>query len=143
MKKKAVNVMGNDFARKNMWDNSYRPEQIFVRDYLSQKYPDVKIKLEHTVSNLTLDGKPYRKCILDIAILDKKIAIRLNGGYHHVSSRQQTKDEFQKDSLEEAGWTVLDFDSYKMPNLFKSKYNDKTLKLVTDEIEKMIGDIFG
>lgn len=142
-KRVATADMANDFARKNMWDSSYRPEQMFVRDYLNKKYPNTIIKLEYTVNGLTVDGKPYRKCILDIAVPSKKIAIRLNGGYHHISSRQQTKDEYQKYALEESGWKVLDFDDYKMPYLFKAKYNDKTLKLVEQEVEQMIGDTFG
>lgn len=143
MRKRAVNVMANDFARKNMWNDSYRPEQIFTRDFLINKYPNIKIKLEYRVSGLTLDGKPYRGSVLDIAIPDKKIGIRLNGGYHHVSSRQQLKDEFQKEALEQAGWNIVDFNDYSMPNLFKGKYDDKRIKLIEEEIIKELSGIFG
>jgi very-short-patch-repair endonuclease len=135
--------MSKDFARKGMWDSEYRPEQIFVRDFLANRNITLKINLEYPIRNLKIDGKPYRKCILDIAIPEKKVAIRLNGGYHHVSSRQQLKDELQKEALEQLGWKVLDFDSYKMPYLFKAKYNDKTVKLVVEEIEKEMDDILG
>ena len=130
--------MGNDFARKNMWDSEYRPEQIFTRDYILKKHPNLIIKLEYPQSQLKLDGKPYRKCILDIAIPSKKIAIRLNGGYHHISSRQGLKDEFQKEALLQSGWVVIDFDSYKMPNLFNGIHNDKTIKSVEEEVESML-----
>jgi very-short-patch-repair endonuclease len=143
MKRKAVNVVANDFARKNMWDSEYRPEQLFVRDYLASNNITLKIILEYPIRNLLLDGKPYRKCILDIAMPEKKIGIRLNGGYHHVSSRQQTKDEFQKEALKQMGWKIVDFDSYKMPYLFKAKYNDKTVKFVIEEIENEMSDIIG
>ena len=27
--------MGNEFARKNMWDSEYRPEQLFTREIKS------------------------------------------------------------------------------------------------------------
>ena len=135
--------MNKDFARKGMWDSEYRPEQIFVRDFIAIQNITIKINLEYHVKNLKIDGKPYRKCILDIALPEKKIGIRLNGGYHHVSSRQQLKDELQKEALEQSGWKVLDFDSYKMPYLFKAKYNDKTVKLVVEEIEKEMDDILG
>lgn len=138
-----MNVVANDFARKNMWDSEYRPEQLFVRDYLASNNITLKIILEYPIRNLLLDGKPYRKCILDIAMPEKKIGIRLNGGYHHVSSRQQTKDEFQKEALKQMGWKIVDFDSYKMPYLFKAKYNDKTVKFVIEEIENEMSDIIG
>lgn len=134
-----VSVMGNEFARKNMWDSSYRPEQIFTRDYLAKKYPEFTITLEYMVKNLTIDGNPAKPCTLDIAITDKKIAIRLNGGYHHASGRQQTKDEYQKEALIQAGWTVLDFDDHMVPNLFKKKKNAETVKLAEEEIEKELG----
>ena len=116
-------MMNKDFARKGMWDSEYRPEQIFVRDYIASENITLKINLEYPIRDLKIDGKPYRKCILDIAIPEKKVAIRLNGGYHHVSSRQQLKDELQKEALEQLGWKVVDFDSYRMPHLFKAKYN--------------------
>ncbi len=136
--------MGNEFARKNMWDSEYRPEQLFTRDYIMKKHPSLDVKLEYPQSKLELDGKPYRKCILDIAIPSRKIAIRLNGGYHFSSSRQGLKDEFQKEALSQAGWNVIDFDSHKMPNLFKQKYNGKTIESVEEEIESMLGDdLFG
>lgn len=142
-KKDVIVVMANDFARKNMWDDSYRPEQIFTRDYIGEYYPELKVKLEYRVSNLTLDGKPYRGSVLDIAIPEKMIGIRLNGGYHHVSSRQQLKDELQKEALKQAGWTIVDFNDYKMPNLFKGKYSDKNIKLVENEIKDTLSDIIG
>jgi len=135
--------MSKDFARKGMWDSDYRPEQIFVRDYLASTNLTWKIVLEYPVKNLKIDGKPYRKCILDIAVPENKLGIRLNGGYHHVSSRQQLKDELQKEALQQIGWKIVDFDSYKMPYLFKTKYNEKTVKLVIEEIKNELGDLFG
>ncbi len=117
-----------------MWDSSNRPEQKFVVDYLKTLFPDWKIQTEYRINDLKIDGKPYRNCILDIAILNKKIAIRLNGGYHRVSGRQGTKDAFQMIALEQMGWRVVDFDDHQMPNLFKKKKNDTTIKLAKDEI---------
>jgi len=133
--------MVNEFMRQNMTESSYRPEQMFVRDFLFSLHPKWKIKLEYPIRNLKLDGKPYKKCILDIAILkgvlNCKVAIRLNGGYHFSSSLQRTKDEFQKEALKQAGWEVLDFDHFKMPNLFKRKKKKETIKLAEEEILKV------
>ena len=131
--------MTNDFMRRNMTESEYRQEQLFVRDFLSKIHPEWVIMLEHKISGLKVDGKPYRRCILDIAIQSTRVAIRLNGGYHFASSRQETKDEFQKESLEQAGWKVIDFDHHKMPNLFKKKKNIETIKLAEEEILKYLG----
>lgn len=131
--------MVNEFMRRNMSESEYRQEQMFVRDFLVKIHPKWKIKLEHKVSGLKLDGKPYRRCILDIAVKDTKLAIRLNGGYHFSSSRQRTKDEFQKEALRQAGWKVIDFDYHKMPNLFKKKKNIETIKLAEKEILEYLG----
>jgi len=122
--------------RSNMTESEYRQEQIFVRDFLSEIHSECIIKIEYKVSGLKLDGKPYRKCKLDIAIPKSKIAIRLNGGYHFASDRQRTKDEFQKEALKQADWVVVDFDHHKMPNLFKKKKNIETIKLAEKEIIK-------
>jgi len=120
--------------RRNMTESEYRQEQLFVRDFLSSLHPNWIIKVEYPVRNLKLDGKPYRKCVLDIAIPKSKIAVRLNGGYHFSSGRQSIKDEFQKEALHQAGWIVVDFDYYKMPNLFKKKKKKETIKLAEEEI---------
>lgn len=123
-----------------MWDSSHRPEQMFARDFLAVYYDTWKIKTEYRVSNLKLDGKPYKSCTLDIAVLEpKKIAIRLNGGYHFSSSLQRTKDEFQKEALIQAGWIVVDFDHHKMPNLFKKKKDEETIKFAKLEILEYLG----
>ena len=138
MRKTDASAMGNSFASNNMWDNAHRPEQMFTVSYLAELKPDWTIKTEYPVNKLTLDGKPYRPAILDIAVLQpRKIAIRLNGGYHRVSERQQLKDEFQKKSLEQAGWQVIDIDDHMYPTLFKvsAKSSDKTLKLATEELD--------
>lgn len=121
-----------------MWDSSYRPEQTFTRDFLANLYPLTIIKTEYAVRNLTIDGKPAKPCTLDLAMPEKKIAIRLNGGYHFSSNRQESKDEMQKEALKQAGWTVWDFDSYKMVNLFKKKKNLETVKLAWQEISDYI-----
>lgn len=131
--------MVNSFITKNMVDTDYRPEQIFARDYIAEKYPDWIQKLEYKMYNLTLDDVKYRNCILDIAITNKKIAIRLNGGYHFSSGRQELKDELQKEALKQDGWRVVDFDHYKMPNLFKKKKNEETIKLAREEVDKYLG----
>jgi len=138
MKRMAVNVMGNKFASENMWDSSHRPEQLFTVKYIADEYPDWTIKTEYPVGNLSVDGKPYRTCILDIAVTQpRKIAIRLNGGYHFTSSRQELKDELQKIALEQVGWQVLDLDHHMLPWLFKVKKSSskKTLKLATEELD--------
>jgi hypothetical protein len=134
-------VMGNEFARKNMWDTDYRPEQMFTRDILSELYPKLIIKTEFIVSNLTLDGKPYRYCKPDIAIPEKMFIIRLNGMYHYTSDRQRSKDDFQKEALKQAGWQVVDFDCRKMENLFKRPFRGKTVKLAEEEVLKELGKV--
>ena len=131
--------MTNQFMRKNVWDNEYRPEQMFARDYLAELNEKWTIKTEYPVLGLTIDGKQWRKCVLDIAIMDPKIAVRLNGGYHFASGVQRNKDEFQKEALIQAGWVVVDFDSFMMPNLFKKKKNDETVKLAKEEMRKQLG----
>ena len=81
--------MSKDFARKGMWDSEYRPEQIFVRDFLAVENITLKINLEYPIRNLKIDGKPYRKCILDIAIPEKKVEYDLTVGiimFHQDSS---------------------------------------------------------
>lgn len=133
--------MGNSFARRNMWDSDYRPEQLFTRDFLAKLHPDWVIRTEYPVRNLTLDGEKRPSCTLDLAIPSEKIAIRLNGGYHFASARQELKDELQKECLIQAGWIVWDFDDYKMINLFKKKKSEKTVKLAEQEIEDYIGKV--
>ncbi len=122
-----------------MVDSDYRPEQMFARDYIEEKHPDWVIKLEYPINNLTIDGKPTKPCTLDIAIPKEKIAIRLNGGYHFSSGRQELKDELQKEALIQDGWKVVDFDHYKMINLFKKKKNEETIKLAKEEVDKYLG----
>jgi len=126
--------MGNDYARRNMWDSDYRKEQLLTRDILTELHPKLTIKTEFFIKNLTLDGKPYRSCKPDIAITAERIVIRINGMYHYTSSRQIDKDFYQKKALEQAGWKVIDFDCRKMENLFKSHWTEKTLKLAKQEI---------
>ena len=129
--------MANDFARRNMWDVDYRKEQLFSRDFLADLYPNWVFRLEYRMYNLTIDEKKYRNAVLDIAITNEKIAIRLNGGYH--TGQQKVKDEFQKDALTQDGWWVIDFDHYMMPNLFKKNKNDETVKLAEVEIVNQLG----
>ena len=133
--------MPNQFARKNMTQSDYRDEQFFVRDWLAEKYPDLIIKSEYRIDKLTLEGKPWRGCVLDIAIPSKKIAIRLNGGYHFNSTKQRSRDDFQLEALKEGGWTVFDLDHYKMGCLFKKKKNDETIKCAKLELEKHLGQM--
>jgi len=134
---------GSHFIRENMSDSDYRPEQIFVRDFLPKcfKLPII-LDLEYRISGLTIDGKPYRSAVLDIAVflsIVGQLAIRLNGGYHFVSTKQRTKDDFQKTALEQAGWEVVDFNDYDMPNLFKKKRSTETDKLAEEEIRRQLG----
>lgn len=124
-----------------MWDNSNRPEQLFVVAHLRQKYPNWNIQTEYPVNNLFLDDKPFGRCILDIAIPYKKIGIRMNGGYHHVSKRQSDKDEYQKTALQQSGWKIFDFDDFMMPNVFKKKKNEATIKLAINEIENQLSEL--
>lgn len=130
--------MTNQFARRNMWDSEYRPEQMFVIDFLSKAKPIWVIKAEYPVKDLKIDGKPWRNCTLDIAIPKEKIAIRINGGYHFTSASQRNKDELQKEALKQAGWIVIDFDVHMMPSLFKKKKNEETVKLAVMEIENRL-----
>lgn len=131
--------MVNRFIRENMSESEYRPEQRFTRDYLAKKYRYFEIKSEFSVSNLKIDGKPTRSCILDLAIPEEKMAIRLNGGYHFSSDRQVNKDEFQKIALEQAGWYVIDLNHYMMPNLFNKKTDEETVKLAEKELDIEFG----
>jgi hypothetical protein len=124
-----------------MWDNEYRPEQKFVRDFLANLYPKWIIKQEFPVNNLSIDGKPAKYCTLDIAMPKEMIAVRLNGGYHFASGRQRNKDEFQREALEQAGWWVWDFDHFKMINLFSKDWDEETVKLAEVEIIEQIGKI--
>ena len=48
---------------------------------------------------------PFRGYCIDIAILDKKIAIEYDGSYWHNETRDQEKDKV----LEEFGWKVYRF----------------------------------
>jgi len=139
--KKDVIVVGNSFATKNMWDSDYRPEQMFTLQYLADNNPKWIIKTEHLVTKLTLDGSKRPNATLDIAVTSpEKIAIRLNGAYHFVSARQELKDEFQKISLEQAGWEVVDLDHHMLPYLFRVKKtsSDKTLKLAIEELDFIV-----
>lgn len=129
--------MGNDFARRNMWDDSFRPEQQFARDFLAVSHSEISFIPEYGINNLKIDDKSYRKCRLDLANIKNMIAIRLNGGYH--TGQQKIKDEFQKIALQQAGWVVVDFDFYKMPNLFKKNKKEETVKLAQEEIVKQFG----
>ena len=124
-----------------MWDDSYRPEQLFTRDILSELHPDWEISVEYVIKKLTLDGIPYRGCKPDIAVVKEKIIIRLNGGYHFASDLQMTKDDNQREALKQAGWTVIDFNHYKMVNLFKlnKSKSEKTIKLAKEEIIEQLG----
>lgn len=129
----------NDWMRKNVWDSDYRPEQLFVRDYLAELHPDWIIKTEYGVSGLSIDGRPHPSCKPDIAVPAENLIIRLNGMYHYTSDGQRNKDEYQKIALEQAGWTVIDFDCRKMENLFKKKKNEETIKLAREEVLKYLG----
>lgn len=133
--------MGNSYARRNMWDSDYRPEQLLTRDILNELYPKLTIKLEFFIENLTLDGKPYRSSKPDIVISSKKIIIRLNGMYHYTSARQADKDFYQRNALEQAGWEVIDFDCRKMENLYKNHWTEKTFKLAREEIIEQLGKV--
>ena len=138
MRKMDAIVVGNSFATKNMWDSAHRPEQLFTVSYLADLNPKWTIKTEHLVTNLTLDGAKRPNATLDIAVTSpEKIAIRMNGAYHFISARQELKDEFQKLSLEQAGWKVVDLDHHMLPYLFKVKKtsSDKTFKLATEELD--------
>lgn len=129
----------NKFAKRGMWESEYRPEQTFARDFISTLKTDWIIKTEYVTPNLMVDGKAWRKCTLDIAVVSPiKIAIRLNGGYHFSSGSQQNKDEFQKEALKQAGWIVVDFNSFNMPNLFGEK-NKETVILAEKEIIDQLG----
>ena len=122
-----------------MWDSEYRPEQLFVRDFLAKTYPDWIIRTEYPVKNLTLDGEKRPNATLDLAVIQpKKIAIRLNGGYHYSSDRQRLKDEFQKISLEQAGWEVWDLDHEIFVNVWKKKKSEATVKLAEEELSSYI-----
>jgi len=124
-----------------MWDSSNRPEQKFVVDYLKTIFPSWKVETEYPINDLEIDGTAYRRCVLDIAITNLKIAIRLNGGYHRVSSRQRNKDEFQKIALGQKGWKVIDFDDQMSPNIFKKKKNQIIIDAAEDEIREQLNKV--
>jgi very-short-patch-repair endonuclease len=114
----------NYFINKNMGEacnTEYRKEQVKTTNILRNIYPQLKIVQEYEVYDLTLDGTPTSHCVLDIAIPSKKIAIRLMGGIHQVSKSRIRKDEFQKESLLESGWKVIDMIADEYPNLWGKK----------------------
>ena len=84
-----------------------RPEQIKCAKILRLYFNGVNT--EYRVKGLKIDGRPTKDAVLDIAIVPKKLAIRLHGGIHKGSKKQRDRDDFQEYALEEAGWRSIDF----------------------------------
>lgn len=76
------------------------------------------IKTQHHV-NLTTNDYGKRSCILDIAIPQMKIAIRVMGGIHGEPWAISPKDETQGELLEKIGWTVIDVWHTERPDLWE------------------------
>ena len=67
----------------------------------------------------TVYHEGHKCAILDIAIPQLKIAIRVNGGVHGISWAPLWKDELQKARLEELGWDVIDIFEDERPDLWE------------------------
>jgi very-short-patch-repair endonuclease len=120
-------------------NTSYRIEQMRAIEILKELYTKSEIETEYVIRNLTIDGKKTSPAIVDIVIKPQKIAIRLNGEIHTKSASRRKKDENQKIALEEAGWKVVDFWYYKLPNLWtRNKYTEEIRKKAREEIIKCL-----
>lgn len=114
----------NFFINKKMGEvcnTEFRKEQVKTTMILRKIYPQLKIIQEYKVSNLTIDGIPTNHCVLDIAIPQQKVAIRLMGGIHQMSKSRIKKDEWQKEALMESGWIIIDMIADKYTNIWGSK----------------------
>lgn len=101
-----------------------RPEQLLAK-LIIEKILGYQIESEYFVKDLKPVGeKDFSKTnqipTLDLAIPDRKIAIRLQGPYHD-ELKQIRKDRIQKFVLEGNGWIVIDFVHTDMPVLFQKR----------------------
>jgi|SRR6185312_5600839 len=85
-------------------NTQYRPEQFKLQKYLMDTSVPHDIRLEFVIG---ARGKII--AIADVIDMTTKTIYRLNGGYHK-SKRQRMKDEDQKETLEELGYTVEDIE---------------------------------
>ena len=95
-------MKGKKFIDKNMasGQKDYRPEQMKTTKVLRMEFPDLDIRQEYRVSCLKIDGHGVAPAVLDIAILNPKIAIRMMGEIHQGSKRVRMKDQYQMYALE-------------------------------------------
>ena len=123
-----VVMKGKKFIDKNMasGQKDYRPEQMKTTKVLRTEFPDLDVRQEYRVSYLKIDGHGVAPAVLDIAIMNPKIAIRMMGEIHQGSKRVRMKDQYQMYALEEAGWKVIDMIKDEFPAVWsKSKKEDK------------------
>jgi len=69
--------------------------------------------------NLTTNDCGKRSCILDIAIPEMRVAIRVMGAVHGEPWAINVKDETQRELLERFGWTVIDVWHTDRPDLWE------------------------
>ena len=123
-----VVLKGKKFIDKNMasGQKDYRPEQMKTTKGLRTEFPDLDIRQEYRVSYLKIDGHGVAPAVLDIAILNPKLAIRMMGEIHQGAKRVRMKDQYHMYALEEAGWKVIDLIKDEFPAVWsKSKKEDK------------------
>ncbi len=115
-------------------EDAFRVEQVRATKIIREIYVGIgDVIQEYPVSGLSIDGKAYPSCKLDIAISNDKIGIRLMGP-PHKKKRQKIKDGFQKIALEALGWIVIDFWYDEMPNLWAIDRSELTDKLAPVEV---------
>lgn len=118
--------------------SEFRPEQLWAGDIIKACLPQgYRFFYELELTDLhDVDGFRAKFCKPDIALTSqhRKVAIRLNGGYHNKKS-QKMKDANQRIILEGNGWDVVDFNYEEMPNLWTSNRSDKKIRnLATAEV---------
>jgi very-short-patch-repair endonuclease len=105
---------GNKFMNKNMQTKEYTKSEVTLYKEIIENCMEGDsqgITMQYQVNDLATPGKtvvPIMRPILDIAIPDLKIAIRVMGEVHGMPWAQTPHDEIQGIILEYNGWTVID-----------------------------------
>jgi len=126
------------FIRKNMIEanSAYRPEQMYVAKILRDL--GLNIKIEYELKGLKpFEDIKFPNCVPDIACVDKKLILRLNGLIHE-KPKQKMKDEDQRLVLEANGWKVVDLTPNEHPELWNQK--KYTYEQAKEILELMINE---
>jgi very-short-patch-repair endonuclease len=96
----------------NMQTKEYTASELKLYRELIVKCMDgigEECKLQYQVDDLeTIEGYPIVRPILDIAVPELKIAVRVMGEVHGMPWAMNAHDEIQKEVLEANGWDVID-----------------------------------